>query len=191
MQRYRHVNHLLSRYAHGQLRSSQRARVQNHIRRCPSCREALARESLIAADLRRELPQIGQAQAKQLAGVWIGVWQEVNRPRYRAGLPVPGLSVILGMLLVLAVALPLLAGGGIRAIAAPNQALPISTASPTPGTAGTDEARLIDSAGAQPVQGVLPDASATVAYAIPVGASPAPQPQATISPEASYLGAGQ
>jgi predicted anti-sigma-YlaC factor YlaD len=191
MRRFRHVNHLLSRYAHGQLRPAQRTRVSQHVRRCEACRAALAREQLIAADLRRQLPQWGQAQSNQLAGVWLNVWQEVNRPRCRAALPawMPGLGVVVGMLLVLVVALPLIAGGEIRAVAAPNQALPVSTQSPTPGAAVTDEARLPALTGGSAL--ALPEPQATIALAVVAGASPAPQPQATVSPEASVLGAGQ
>jgi anti-sigma factor RsiW len=171
----RHVTHLLTRYVHGQLRPSQRARVINHVRTCPACRMVLAREERVAADLRR-----------QLAQVWLNVWDEIGpthnpppRPTHSTWLP--GLSVVLATLLLLAVALPLLAQSGLRAEAAPMQPRPnlaYSTASPTPGV--TDEVQHTN------VRRVMPQA--TVAYAIQVGASPAPMPEATVSPEAALGG---
>ena len=87
MMRDRHVTHLLTRYVSDQLRPAQRAAVINHVRTCPACRAALAREERLAADVQRELPYFGQAGAGQLAHVWAGVWQEVgpSRARRRAG----------------------------------------------------------------------------------------------------------
>jgi anti-sigma factor RsiW len=83
--RNQHITHLITRYIHGQLRPSQRARVVNHVRTCAACRAALAREEGIASDLRREMPGIGTAaRSAQFAQVWAGVWQEVGGPRARA-----------------------------------------------------------------------------------------------------------
>jgi anti-sigma factor RsiW len=183
----RHVTHLLTRYVHGQLRPSQRARVINHVRTCPACRVALAREERVAADLRREMPAFGQARPGQLAQVWLDVWGEIGAthsppPHTTRSTWLPGLSVVLAMLLLLAVALPLLVQSGLRAEAAPMQPRPnlaFSTASPTPGV--TDEVQPAN------VRRVVPHA--TVAYAIQVGASPAPMPEATVSPEAALGGA--
>jgi hypothetical protein len=186
--RDRHVTRLLTRYAHGQLSPVQRARVINHVRNCDHCRMMLAREERLAADLRREMPLIGQPRPGQLAHVWVGVWQEIGtpprQPRARSGgsIWLPGLGIALTMLLVLIIAVPLVAQNEVRAEAAPRQALPVlSTASPTPGM--TDEA--------PPRAGVMVRAGvneirpqATVALMVEVGASPAPMPEATISPEA-------
>jgi anti-sigma factor RsiW len=180
--RDRHVTRLLTRYAHGQLSPAQRARVINHVRNCDHCRMVLAREERLAADLRREMPLIGQLRPGQLAHVWVGVWQEIGtpprQPRTRSGgsIWLPGLGIALTMLLVLIIAVPLVAQNEVRAEAAPRQALPIlSTASPTPGM--TDEAP--PRAGVNEIR-----PQATVALMVEVGASPAPMPEATISPEA-------
>jgi anti-sigma factor RsiW len=175
-----HITHLLTRYVHGQLRPPQRARVINHIRVCPDCRAALACEEQLANDLRRELPRIGEATTRQLAGVWAGVWQEVNAPRRPPrSAPMMWLPGLLAMMLVLAIALPLLMQSSARVQAAPSQARPVSTASPTPGASETGDTRFYGQDGFD-----LPQPQATVALAIIVGASPAPVPAATVSPEA-------
>ena len=182
MMRDRHVTHLLTRYVSDQLRPAQRAAVINHVRTCPACRAALAREERLAADVQRELPHFGQAGAGQLAHVWAGVWQEVGPSRAstpRRGHPptwLPGLSVVLAMLVVVAIAVPLLVGSGVRAEAAPLQPRPISTASPTPGVTDDPPDRRAPLAASGP--------QATIAFAVQVGASPAPMPEATVSPEA-------
>lgn len=180
----RHVTHLLTYYVHGQLSMVQRARVLNHTRTCPACRAALAREEHLAADLRRELPRLGQNHAAQIAGMWASVWREVG-PVRRCNLSswLPGVSVVLVMAVALLFALPLLSGNGVRAGAAPFPARPVSTASPTPGAAETGEARQVAGSAA------LPDPRLTVAFASVAGATPAPEPQATVSPEARYGGA--
>jgi anti-sigma factor RsiW len=178
-----HVTHLLTRYVHGQLRPAGRARVVNHVRQCAACRAALAREEWIASDLRREMPVMGAAaHAGQLSQVWAGVWSEVSasRPRTIGKVWLPGLSAVLALVMLLAVALPLLAASGIRAEAAPHQPRPISTASPTPGAIETDEAWL--SAAVPGADRIQPQA--TIAFVSNVGATPAPVPEATVSPEA-------
>jgi anti-sigma factor RsiW len=179
-----HITYLLTRYVHGQLRPAQRARVINHVRVCPDCRAALACEEQLANDLRRELPRLGEATARQLAGVWAGVWQEVSAPRRPPrSAPMMWLPGLLAMVLVLAIALPLLVQGSARAQAAPSQAHPVSTASPTPGVSETGEAHFYGHGAGQ--NGVdLPQPQATIAQAIIAGASPAPVPEATVSPEA-------
>jgi type IV pilus biogenesis protein CpaD/CtpE len=118
------------------------------------------------------------ARSGQLAQVWAGVWQEVSRPRARSRIAawLPGLGVIVAVVMVVAVALPLLTEAGIRVEAAPHQARPISTASPTPGATETHEAQVAQSGSNLP--------QATVASAANVGATPAPMPEATVSPEA-------
>lgn len=169
----------MTRYVHGQLRPSQRARVVNHVRTCENCRGVLAREERLAADLRREMPAFGHPCPAQMAAVQARVWQDVSATR-RTGGPgmtwLPGLSMALVILLVAAIALPLIMHSEIRAEAAPLQPRPntFSTASPTPGI--TDESPL----GADP--GVYPQA--TVAYVSYTGASPVPVPQTTVSPVA-------
>ncbi len=177
----RHVTHLLTRYLHGQLRPAQQARVANHVRRCARCRAALAREERLAASLRRDLPALGQPRPEQLAGVWAGVLSELGAPQSRpAGMRfarwLPGMSMALGLLVLLAVALPLMAGGDLRVEAAPMQPRPVNTASPTPGATDTLVAAL-----------VLPQA--TIALALPgeemeAGATPAPVPGIVVSPGA-------
>jgi anti-sigma factor RsiW len=175
----RHVNHLLTSYVHGQLSMVQRARVVNHTRTCPQCRAALAREEHLAADLRRELPRLGQTHSTQLAGMWASVWRDVSpMRRYNLSDWLPGVSVVVVMAVALLFVLPLLAGNGVRVGAAPFPARPVSTSSPTPGAAETDEARQV----------ALPEPQATVAFASVAGATPAPEPQATVSPEARYGG---
>ena len=185
--RDRHVTHLLTRYVHGQLSPAQEARVANHVRTCARCRAALAREERVAHDLRDELAVIGRQSAAPVAAAWAGVWREIRSPRPRAralaALWLPGLSLALAVALALAAALPLLAGEGVRAEAAPLQPRPILMASPTPGVTQTDEA--LDAAG-HPLR-ALPQA--TVAFAGEVGATPAPMPWATVSPEAVRGGA--
>jgi len=180
-----HVNHLLTRYVHGQLRPAQRACVINHVRVCPDCRAALAREERLANDLRREMPRLGEASARQLAGVWAGVWQEVSAPRRPPrSAPVMWVPGVLAMMLVLAIALPLMVQSSARVQAAPSQARPVNTASPTPGMAGTDEARIYGYGLGQNANGAeLPEPQATVALALFAGATPAPVPAATVSPE--------
>jgi anti-sigma factor RsiW len=179
-----HVTHLLTRYVHGQLRAVQRARVINHVRTCSYCRAALAREEQLADDLRHEMPRLGEASARQLAGVWAGVWQEFNTPRRPPrSAPMMWLPGLLGMMLVLVIALPLLVQSSTRVQAAPSQARPVSTASPTPGVAETDEAwSYAQGVGQYGVD--LPEPQATVALALVVGATPAPVPAATVSPDA-------
>jgi hypothetical protein len=181
----RHVTHLVIRYVHGQLRPAQRAQVINHVRGCPDCRARLAREERVAADLRREMPLIGQACGVQLAHVWAGVWHEIGspRPRSRPGgtFWLPGLSAALAVLLLAALALPLLAQSGLRAEAAPFQARPINTGSPTPGVTGEATA---DRHAAALAGAGMPQPQATIAYAMEVGASPVPVPVSTASPAA-------
>ncbi len=180
----RHVTHLLTFYVHGQLSVVQRARVVNHTRTCADCRAALAREERIAADLRRELPRLGQTHSAQIAGVWASVWRDVSpMRRYDLSDWLPGVSVVIAMAVALLFVLPLLAGNGMRAGAAPLPARPVSTSSPTPGAAAaTDEAEQAAPAA------VLPEPQATVAFASVAGATPAPEPRATVSPEARYGG---
>lgn len=171
----RHVSHLLTRYVHDQLSPAQRAHVINHVRTCPACRAALAREERLAADLGRAMPYVGQPRPAQLAYVWAGVAQDMNpaQPRARNGGSawLPGLGVVLTVLLMVMVTLPLIVQSEVRAEAAPHMALPVNTASPTVGV--TDEAQ--DSR-------IVQHPRATVALVIGVGASPVPMPQATVSP---------
>jgi hypothetical protein len=183
----RHVSHLLTRYVHDQLSPAQRARVINHVRTCPDCRAVLAREERLATDLRREMPHFGQPRPAQLAHVWAGVYQDMNTPHHRSrprngggSAWLSGLGVAMAMLLMLMVALPLVAQSEVRAEAAPRQALPVSTASPTAGI--TDEAPTQRSVTFADNAPALP--RATVALVVRVGASPVPMPQATVSPDA-------
>jgi anti-sigma factor RsiW len=177
-----HITHLINRYLDGQLSPSQRARVINHARGCAACRATLAREERLAADLRRELPSMGQVRAGQLAQVWAGVRKDMSASRPRVGAGLPGVSVALAMVLALAVALPLLIESGLRAEAAPLQPRPISTASPTPDASETEATRA-------PGTFDLAEPHATVALAASAGLTPAPVPQATVSPEAGGGGA--
>jgi hypothetical protein len=179
-----HVTHLVTRYVHGQLRAVQRARVINHVRSCADCRASLAREERLADDLRREMPRMGEPRARQLAGLWAGVWEELSAPRRPPrSVPLMWVPGLLAMMLVLAIALPLLVQSSARVQAAPSQARPVSTASPTPGLLETDEARVFGQYTGQSGSD-LPEPQATVAQAIVVGATPAPVPAATVSPDA-------
>lgn len=180
----RHVTHLIDRYVQGQLGPAQRAQVIEHVRICARCSAALAREERVAADLRREMPRLGQPDRGQMDRIWAGVWQEVQAPRPPAHRAVgwPGLSMALVALLVIALALPLLAQDGMRAEAAPFDTeanLVRSTASPTPG--GTTVAR-----SSTPERNAAPAGTrTTVALAAPtVGASPVPMPVSTVIPDA-------
>jgi anti-sigma factor RsiW len=180
--RNQHITHLITRYVHGQLRPSQRARVINHVRMCAACRAALAREELIASDLRREMPGIGTtARSAQFAQVWAGVWQEVGgrRGRFTASAWLPGLGAVIALVLILAMVAPLVSASGLRDEAALQQPRPVSTASPTPGMIETSEARAAGSSSGASWQ--VP--AVTVAFVSGVGATPAPVPQATVSPE--------
>ncbi len=175
----RHVTPLIVRHVHGQLSPRQRARVINHVRTCDRCRAALAREERVAGELRREMPRLGQPASAQLSRVWAGVWQEISGPhqarRPSQGAWLPGLSMVVAVVLAVAVVLPALRDGGVRVEAAPVQALPLATSSPTPGAAETGVAWV---ASAEPER---PAPAATRAVA---GATPAPMPAATVSPEA-------
>lgn len=180
----RHVTHLLTRYVNGTLRASLSARVVNHVRTCERCRAALAREERVNADVRHDLRQVGQPRQGQLAAVWTDVWSEVSAPRRQFrwdAVLLPGVGVILTVALVLAVALPLLNEGGIRVEAAPQQARPVNTSSPTPDLDETHEARSSTGGVALP--------QATVAFLRDAGATPAPVPQIAVSPEAGPIGA--
>lgn len=186
----RHVTHLLTRYVNGTLRPRQRTQVINHVRVCESCRAALAREERVASDISHELPRTAAPRATQLAGVWADVLGELNTSRRRPRLDLPalisGVSVLVAVGLMLVLALPLLAEGSVRVEAAPQQARPISTASPTPGVTETNEARY-----ALAVDRLLPQA--TIAFVIEggvggVAVTPAPMPQVTVSPEAMQGG---
>lgn len=183
----RHVTHLIDRYVQGQLRPAQRARVINHVRACARCRAALAREERLAADLRRELPRLGQPSAAQIDRVWAEVSRSVQpvSARSRRLSRRPGLGMALALLVVIALALPLLAQKEMRAEAAlfdPGSNVARSTASPAPGASG--EART----GTPAVAGAAP--RATVALALAVGASPAPVPVSTLVPKAPTDAAG-
>ncbi len=180
----RHVTHLLTRYVNGTLRPKQRARVVNHVRTCDACRAALAREERLARDLRRELPHVGTPRPGQLAAVWAGVMREINAPRERRvdrSTVVSGLSLMIALALAVVLALPLMADDGVRVEAAPQQARPVSTASPTPGVTETGEARAAAPLVAQP--------QATIAFVSAAGMTPAPVPQVTVSPEVVRGGA--
>lgn len=175
----RHVTHLLTRYVHGQLGPEQGALVVNHVRRCARCRAALAREELIARDLRDELPALGPV--RPAAATWAAVWGEISRPRgglhALAEVWVPALTLALALAVTLAIALPVFAGERWAVQAALQQPLPVSMASPTPGATDTSEALI---SGAE----TLAHSPATASPAGLVGASPVPMPAATVSPEA-------
>jgi anti-sigma factor RsiW len=186
----RHVTHLINRYVGGQLNPSQCARVVNHVRVCDSCRAALARQERVASDLGRDLPALGYPPSGQLADAFAGVMQDVQAQRWQDRLPLhtwlPGVTVAVVMLLVIAVALPMVGSAGERVEAAQLRNRPVSTASPTPGLIETDEARV------SPVDETGPDAHlirprATVAlvsrFGGDAGATPAPVPGLIVSPE--------
>ena len=174
----RHVTHLINRYISGQLSPTKRARVVNHVRTCAKCRAALARQERVTGDLRREAPALGYVPTSQLSDIWAGVWQDVGAQRWRDRLPIsawlPGVTVAVVMLIVLAVAVPLLGDSDLRVEAAPLSNRPISTASPTPGLVETEEA---DGAAAL----ILPQA--TVALVSGSAVTPAPVPGVIVSPE--------
>ena len=123
-----HVLPLLTRYVSGQLDRAQTMQVQQHIRCCADCRQALHRERLLSEELTRYLPKIGQPTTSQLRLLW---------PKIRAeafGAPVRGFAlanqtaqrwssvgVIGGALLITVFALSSLFGLPIYANAAPNQ----------------------------------------------------------------------
>lgn len=191
----RHVTHLLTRYVNGTLRPRQMARVVNHVRTCAECRAALAREERVNGELRLGLPQTGAPRAGQLAGVWADVLREVNAPRRRRRLDGPALLSSLSVLVVVALfvvlAVPLMDDTTIRVEAAPHQARPINTTSPTPGVTETDEAvnaPLARAAGPQP-QATIAFAGDDGVSASEAGMTPAPVPQVTVSPEAVQGGA--
>jgi len=180
----RHVTHLIAPYVQGRLSPPQRAQVVDHVRACARCGAALAREERITAQLEREMPRLGQPRAEQMSRMWADVWQQVQAPhpaprsRYAGGWQ--GLSMVLAVLLMITLALPLMAQGGMRAEAAPfdtGSNLVRSTASPTPG--GTGVARELT----PEVGAARAHPAATVALLAPtVGASPAPMPVSTVQP---------
>jgi hypothetical protein len=108
----RHITHLVNHYINGQLSLSLRARVVNHVRECDTCRAALARQERIVSELGRDLPAMGYTQSGQLASVFAGVMSGIQSERWQDRLPLhtwlPGVTVALVMLLVVAVMLPLL-----------------------------------------------------------------------------------
>lgn len=189
----RHVTHLLTRYVNGTLRPRQNARVINHVRSCDACRMALAREERVARDIQRELPQAGSPRNGQLAGVWADVLREIDpskRRRLNASTLFSGVTVLVVVGMVIAMALPLLVESGIRVEAAPQQARPNSTASPTPGITETDEAAMAVTGSKSSLSGDHPLPQATIAFVSEFsGATPAPIPQLTVSPEAVQGGA--
>ena len=114
-----HVKHLLLAYLHGELSPAERDRVAQHIRHCEACRQALAEEERLAAELRTRLPILAAPQPGQLARLWTGIAariapQEASRRVSRRG-PATALSSAFGMALtfglIFAIALPLLLGG--------------------------------------------------------------------------------
>lgn len=67
-------------YAHGQLRPAARRRVDRHLRTCPACRVALAEEQRLVAELRREMPRIGQpspGQVQALRALWPSIRAQI------------------------------------------------------------------------------------------------------------------
>ncbi len=76
----RHVTHLLSAYAEGQLRPRRAARVYRHVSRCPACREKLARHERLAADLRLTLGQSAGPDAAQVEAWWRVIQGKQARP---------------------------------------------------------------------------------------------------------------
>jgi hypothetical protein len=186
----RHVTHLINRYVGGQLNLSLCARVVNHVRVCDSCRAALTRQERVASDLGRCLPALGRTQPGQLADTFAGVMQDVQAQRWQDRLPLqtwlPGVTVAVVMLLVIALALPLIGDSGERVEAAQLRNRPVSTASPTPGLIETDEARVspLDETGPD-VHLVQPQATVALVSSLggDAGATPAPVPGLIVSPE--------
>lgn len=123
-----HVTHLLPRYVHGQLNNQQLARITAHVRTCPDCRAALAREEALARQLATRLPRIGQPTRSQLKRLWPRVWTETFRVPQRAYHVNTRLwssaGVLFVALLIGAFALAALFGGPTYANAAPNQFVP-------------------------------------------------------------------
>lgn len=182
-----HVTQLLTRYVNGTLRPQQRVQVVNHVRQCDACRAALAREERVARELQRDLAQVGTPQAGQLAAVWAGVMGELNTPHSTRRDPsalFSGLTVVIAVAFAVLLALPLMAESGIRAEAAPQQALPVNAASPTPGVTETGDAGdvVLPAGQASDPARMLPQA--TVAFVSSAGMTPAPVPQVIGSPEA-------
>lgn len=180
IKRDRHVTHLLARYASGQLGPAQQARVVNHVRTCPACRAALAREERVAAELRREMPAFGQPGVAQMARVWAGVWADMD-PASRSGghnrpLWLPGVSALLAMLIIAMVALPLILGRETSVEAALVQ--------PSPNVPVTAGISLADSTREVPSQAArVANYAPTMVAGLPgIGIIPAPVPQATASP---------
>lgn len=180
----RHVTHLLTRYVNGTLRPSLKARVVNHVRVCDSCRAALARTERVYADVRYDIRQVSEPHQGQIAALWSGVWSEINAPRPRftwSATLLPGVGMVLAAVLIVVVIVPLLIEGGLRVEAAPQQARPVSTSSPTPNLDETQEAT--------GYHAEVPLPQATVAYVRDAGATPAPVPQLAVSPESAHSGA--
>lgn len=185
--RNRHITHLITRYVHDQLGPANRALVINHVRTCAECRAELARAERLVADLRHEMPLIGQPSAAQLTQVWAGVWGELQMPRRRStnSIWLPGISLALVGLLVLVVVLPLLLYGGLRAEAAPMQPSLNNVLAAASPTAGVFRSATRDAGSARLFELATPQATvAQVPLMAGVGASPVPVPQATGSPEA-------
>jgi len=155
---------------------------------------ALAREERVAKDIQRELPHAGTPRSGQLAGVWADVMREIDpakRRRLDASAVFSGITLLAVVGMVIAMALPLLAENGIRVEAAPQQARPNNVASVTPGITETDEAAMSVRSG-ESGEDVLPQATIALVSdfnAASAGATPAPIPQLTVSPEAVQGGA--
>src|SRR5437016_9953530 len=91
----KHIEHLLTAYVHRQLPRKERERVMLHVQLCANCRAALDREELLARDVARLMPLIGQPRRGQLARLWPAIWREFRTPRTSFGRRLPSCGVVL------------------------------------------------------------------------------------------------
>ncbi len=119
-----HVRHLLTAYVHGQLPLEKRQQVMVHVRLCSDCRAALEREQLLAYDMKRAMPGIGQPRRGQLARLWPRIWAEFRAPRSGIVGWLPSYGVVLTLIMLGVFVISSLFGGSSQVVAAPLQAVP-------------------------------------------------------------------
>ncbi len=126
-----HIRHLLIAYLNGELPAEVRDRVTRHLAGCEGCRQALAAEERIAAELRARLPAITAPRLGQLARLWPGVATRIapgkpRQPPRRVLSLAPTFGMMLTFGLLCALILPLALGSRVS-VAEATQPRPVTT----------------------------------------------------------------
>lgn len=77
----RECRSLLAGYLNRELKPRTRTRVGQHLDSCAACYAEYCRQREIAAQLTRDVPLVGQADAPRLGRIWSAVQLEMGRPR--------------------------------------------------------------------------------------------------------------